>query len=402
MPWFRRTIKDPTESLTRIRRIIQDGDLSAALDMLEQLHRRCEAESRAEVERTMATTRQRLVDELLGRAETCEDPREASTLLDSAREWAEGDAELERRVGRRSAEVRPPPARAPSPPRAPAPLPADTEDEEEPLPAESPMDAETAAFELLLANADDEETRQYEEAGDAFIEAYGALQRGAYPEAVAMLRELADAFPGAPYLRFHLANAEAAAGNWTEAARRFASFLEDRGRAEFSPTLWSAYLGLSECLESAGDGDDAVATMDRCVAAYPEEASPRLTLAAMYRRQSRCEKALGHLDRLRHDPEVGAVADLRIPTAREYGLCLAALGRCDEARGELQRYVEQASTRQRGEFWDGEVMTAIARACETLGERDAARRIYALLADHADSDAERADWLAKTEKDNAG
>ena len=119
MPWFRRTIKDPTESLTHIRRIIQEGDLSAALEMLEQLHGRCEPDSRAEVERTMATTRQRLVDDLLGRAETCEDPREASTLLDSAREWAEGDPELERRAKRKSAEVRPPPA--PSPPRTPAP-----------------------------------------------------------------------------------------------------------------------------------------------------------------------------------------------------------------------------------------------------------------------------------------
>ena len=142
--------------------------------------------------------------------------------------------------------------------------------------------------------------------------------------------------------------------------------------------------------------------MDRCVAAFPEEASPRLALAAMYRRQSRCEEALPHLDRLRHDPEVGAVADLRIPTAREYGLCLAALGRFEEARGELQRYVEQASTRQRGEFWDGEVMAAIAGACDALGEQDAAQRIYALLADHADNDADRAAWLAKIEEDNAG
>ena len=86
----------------------------------------------------------------------------------------------------------------------------------------------------------------------------------------------------------------------------------------------------------------------------------------------------------------------------EYGLCLAALGRFEEARGELQRYVEQASTRQRGEFWDGEAMAAIAGACDALGEQDAAQRIYALLADHADSDAERAAWLAKIEQDNAG
>ena len=95
MALFRRTVKDPTESLSRIRRIIQEGDLPVALEMLEDLHRRCAPGTRAEVERTMSTARRRLVEDLLARSGSCDDPREASALLASAREWAGGDADLE-------------------------------------------------------------------------------------------------------------------------------------------------------------------------------------------------------------------------------------------------------------------------------------------------------------------
>lgn len=387
MALFRRTVKDPRESLSRIRRIIQEGDLPVALEMLEDLHRRCDPGTRAEVERTMSTARRRLVEDLLARSGSCDDPREASALLASAREWAGGDADLEAQVARQ----------APAAPEAASPEPErrrgagrDTRDEgdeqaggEESLVAESPSDAEAAAFELLLANADEEEARQYAAGGPEFEAAYGAFQRGAYPEAAAILRGLAERFPGAAYLRFHLASAEAAAGNWTEAAREYASFLENRTGAAFSPTVWAAFLGLSECLESSGHAAEAVATLERCVASHPEEAMPRFHLAALYRAQGRPRDAMEHLDRLRHDPDVRADADLRISTAREYAICLAALGRHEQARGELQRYLEQASGRRRGEFWDGDVMELLADTCDALGDREAAGGIRARIADRA-------------------
>jgi TolA-binding protein len=399
MAWFRRKITDPTQSLMRIQRIIQEGDLPEALEMLEDLHRRCEPASRAEVDRTMEVTRERLVSDLLDRSESCDDPREAASLLDAARDWAEGHADLERRI-RAKQPAAPVPSKDVEAPERIA-EPPDDDDETE-FDAELPADLEEAAFELLMANADEDERAEYERAGDDFAAAYGAIQRGAYPEAAAMLRELAQRFPEAAHFRFHLANAEAAAGNWTEAARGFASFLQDRRNAGFSPTLWSAYLGLSECLESGGNPDDARAALERCVESYPDEASPRLTLASLLRRQDRCADALDHLDRLKQDPEVREVADLRIAVARESGLCLAALRRWEAGRAELQRYVEQASSRKRGDFWDGDVMAVIAQASEELGEREAAGKIFAELASHARSEEERRGWLSKIPPGDSG
>ncbi len=386
MPFFRKAKKDVSTLIARADRLARSGDLPAALESFEALLPRCSPEERASVESEIANLRRRLVEDLLRQADESEDPRQIKSLLEAAREWAAGDPSLEERIP-------PPPA---PPPRTPDPArerrrmrppPRDPDIREVVVGAAE----EEAAYQLLLVNATEREAREYEEAGPEFAAAYGALQRGAFPEAAAILRKLVSEHPDSSFLKFHLASALAASENHRKAAEQFAAFLaEEQGQA-FTPTLWAAYIGLSECLEAIGDLENAAATLEKCVRAHPEEHSPKLALAALYRRMNRNEEALALADRVVEDPDARAVAQIRIAAAREWALCVAAVRGGAEARAAIQSYLEQAGAARGEEIHDPEIMIALARACEQEGDTEAARRIYEILTEESETEGDAAD-----------
>ncbi len=137
-----------------------------------------------------------------------------------------------------------------------------------------------------------------------------------------------------------------------------------------------------DCLNAAGQADEALAAYHRALALQPDYPDVQLAASEIYRKQRRYDRLLATLDRLQDG--VG-VEDAPARVDMLQGIAMRQLGRTEEAR----RCFSRASTK---EPEDAEPHLALASLALERGEADEARKSLAVAVKLNPDAVRNVDW----------
>ncbi|MCB9618697.1 MAG: tetratricopeptide repeat protein [Sandaracinus sp.] len=234
---------------------------------------------------------------------------------------------------------------------------------------------------VLLSGAwEDAQAEEYEDYGEAFVEAVLALHAGKVSEARKGLEAVLEDAEAPRYLWLELGRARVLDGDRTGAREAFVELVESMAEDERGLPLLAAYVELAKLAEEDDEHEEAVSFYQRAMEEFDEDPRPYFVFGRYLRDQELFAEAVDVL-------EAGAnLLDEDRPDLmylQEVGLALADAGRDADAVGTFERIVSILTTRSQTDF-PPTGTERLAQLHEKQGNPQRAADLYAALARGSD------------------
>jgi len=233
---------------------------------------------------------------------------------------------------------------------------------------------------LLMGQWEEPQAEEYEQYGDALLDALLALHTERYDDARARLEALLESASNPQYLwlevgRTRLLTDDIAGGR--EALERFLETLED---GEANEAKVAVNLTLARLADDGGRFEEAMKRFEAAVHAVPDDYRPYLAMGAFLRDKGHAEEAL---EVLQTSLELSKTTATDWRLLEELGLASEQAGKFEEAKSFLEQVVEFFTNRQVMDFPPA-TTTALAKLYEADGRLDRAADMYRALSQGSD------------------
>jgi len=233
---------------------------------------------------------------------------------------------------------------------------------------------------LLMGQWQDAQADEYDEYGDALLDALVAMHKENLDEALPKLEALLEDAPSPRYLWLEVGRARLLADDvkgGKEALERFLDALDDDGGGE---TRLVANLTLARLADDDGDFEGATRYFDSAVQALPDDYRPYLAMGAFLRDKGHGEEAV---EVLRTSLELSKTSGTDWRLLEELGLAHELAGKPEEAQKFLEQVIEFFRNHEISDY-PPTTATALARVYEADGRLDRAADMYRALSQGSD------------------
>lgn len=241
--------------------------------------------------------------------------------------------------------------------------------------------SEDEILEIIAGTWVEGQRDEYASCFDFISEALLKAQDGEHEAAAKMLEEVVEsnALPVAPrYLHLEIAKELAAAGDFQRAVERLDAFEAAVAELDVSEELRIGACHLrAVCLDAQDRHEEAKAEYIRATKIAPEQHRVFLTLGVYLKSRGEHDSALRAL--LRASTLMGQMQP-DFTVIRELGMTYLALGRKEEAFGNLSAVIEHQASRGEHDRFDPESALVLAKLYEEKGQLDRAADLYRHLA----------------------
>lgn len=233
---------------------------------------------------------------------------------------------------------------------------------------------------LLMGQWLEGQAEEYEQYGDALLDALLAMQKEQFDRARSELEALLVDAPSPRYLWLEVGRARLLCEDTSggkEALRRFLGALEDDEGGE---TKLAANLALARLADDAGQFEEAMEHFQAAVHALPEDYRPYLAMGAFLRETGHASEAL---EVLQTSLELGQTSGTDWRLLEELGLASELVGKADDATRFLEQVIEFFTNHQISDF-PVQTATTLAKLYEAGGRLDRAADMYRTLSEGSD------------------
>lgn len=235
---------------------------------------------------------------------------------------------------------------------------------------------------VLMGQWEEAQAVEYEQYGDALLDALLAMHKERFEDARAELEGLLEASPSPQYLWLEVGRARLLTDDAAGGKAALEAFLGSLAVGEANEAKVAVNLTLARLADDDGQFEEAMKRFEAAVEAIPDDYRPYLAMGAFLRDKGHAVEALEVL-RTSLELSKNAAADWRL--FEELGLASEQAGKPDEAQSFLEQVIEFFTSRQVMDF-PPTTATALATLYESSGRLDRAADMYRALSKGSDGD----------------
>lgn len=235
---------------------------------------------------------------------------------------------------------------------------------------------------LLMGQWHEGQADEYEQYGDALVEALLAMHKEQFDDARTQLEALLREANEPRYLWLEVGRARLLADDVPAGTEALESFLNAVQDDEEGETKLAANLALARIADDAGQFEQAMNYFEGAVHALPEDYRPYLAMGAFLRDKGQGTEAL---EVLHTSLELGKKEGTDWRLLEEIGRASELAGKPDDARSFLEQVIEFFSSHQITDF-PPTTATTLARLYESEGRLDRAADMYRALSQGSDKE----------------
>lgn len=235
---------------------------------------------------------------------------------------------------------------------------------------------------LLMGQWEESQAEEYEEYGDAVLDALLAMHREDFDSARPRLEALLSSARAPRYLWLELGRVRLLSEDIAGGKEALESFLGALDEGEASEAQLAVNLSLARIADEAGDFEAAMRCFEAAVNLLPEDYRPYLAMGSFLRDKGHGEESL---DVLRTSLELSKNAGTDWRLLEELGLAAKLAGKDEEARAFLEQVIEFFTSRQVTDFPPTSA-TTLASLFEADGRLERAADLYRALSQGSDGE----------------
>ena len=235
---------------------------------------------------------------------------------------------------------------------------------------------------LLMGQWEEAQAEEYEQYGDALLDALLAMHKERFEDARAELEALLEAAPNPQYLWLEVGRARLLTEDGAGGRAALDAFLGSLADGEANEAKVAVNLTLARLADDDGQFEEAMKRFEAAVEAIPDDYRPYLAMGAFLRDKGHANEALEVL-RTSLELSKNTATDWRL--LEELGLASEQAGKPDEALSFLEQVIEFFTSREVMDFPPA-TATALATLYESSGRLDRAADMYRALSKGSDGD----------------